>query len=84
MAKQLRVAVLYRASTKKQQKKSISKTRNGKVSARKSVIEDDLPLQRIKCEQTIQEHGWIFTGIEYIEGGVSGFHDTTCATQRGL
>lgn len=62
-----RVAVLYRVSTKKQLKKRSDRDQ----------IDQDLPLQRIECERFIasrEKEGWVHSGIEYIEGGVSGFH----------
>lgn len=65
-----RVAVLYRVSTKKQLKKRSDHDQ----------IDQDLPLQRIECERFIasrEKDGWIHSGIEYIEGGVSGFHTHT-------
>lgn len=67
---QERVAVLYRVSTKKQLKKR----------SERDAVDQDLPLQRIECEKFIASKasdGWVHSGIEYIEGGVSGFHTHT-------
>ena len=52
----LRVHVLYRVSTKKQVDKQ----------------KDDIPMQRIACQQFAEEKGWVITK-EFYEKGVSGF-----------
>ena len=52
----LRVYVLYRVSTKKQ------------VDRQK----DDIPMQRIACQNFAKEKGWVITK-EFYEKGVSGF-----------
>lgn len=52
----MRVYVLYRVSTKKQVDKQ----------------KDDIPMQRIACQEFADEKGWIITK-EFYEKGVSGF-----------
>ncbi|MBA4493118.1 recombinase family protein [Paenactinomyces guangxiensis] len=87
MAEKLRVAIFMRASTNKQttqgKKKLIS--RSGKASARTvSDDENDLPLQKRKCTEYIESKpDWLFTGLEYVEAGVSGFH-THSSKRTGL
>ncbi|SDZ24960.1 Site-specific DNA recombinase [Thermoactinomyces sp. DSM 45892] len=87
MAKKLRVAVFMRGSTNKQTSQGRIKkaSRSGKVSARPtSIDEDDLPLQKKKCMEYIQDRPeWEFTGLEYVEAGVSGFH-THVSKRTGL
>ena len=52
----MRVYVLYRVSTKKQVDKQ----------------KDDIPMQRIACQEFVKEKGWVITK-EFYEKGVSGF-----------
>jgi site-specific DNA recombinase len=80
MTNKLRVALFMRGSTNKQtsqgQQKAIS--RSGRTSARPISDENDLPLQKQKCMEYIQSKpDWEFTGLEYVEAGVSGFHTHT-------
>ena len=75
----IRVAVFYRVSTKKQLKAN-EKRKDGKKSIRDIKPEEDLPLQRKACEEFIRlktKDGWVSSGIEYIEGGVSAFKTHT-------
>ena len=58
----LRVAALYRVSTKKQVGLAFE---NGQ-------IKDDIPLQRRACREFSQNQGWVIVG-EYEEKGVSGY-----------
>lgn len=52
----LRVYVLYRVSTKKQVDKQ----------------KDDIPMQRIACQEFVEEKGWVIAK-EFYEKGISGF-----------
>lgn len=73
-----------RASTNKQTSQGKKKMKSGKLSARLLADEDDLPLQRKKCMEYIESKpDWIFTGLEYVEAGVSGFH-THVSKRTGL
>jgi site-specific DNA recombinase len=66
-----------RGSTNKQTSQGKKKTasRSGKISARPISDENDLPLQKQKCaEYMAGKSDWEFTGLEYVEAGVSGFH----------
>lgn len=86
MSNKLRVAVFMRASTNKQTSKGKHKAASklGKLSARPIVDEDDLPLQKKKCMEYIaSKPDWEFTGLEYVEAGVSGFH-THVSKRTGL
>ena len=58
----LRVAALYRVSTKKQVGLALE---NGQ-------IKDDIPLQRRACREFSQNQGWVIVG-EFEEKGVSGY-----------
>ncbi|PRZ17156.1 DNA invertase Pin-like site-specific DNA recombinase [Laceyella sediminis] len=86
MGEKLRVALFMRASTNKQtsQGKKKAASRAGKMSARPISDENDLPLQKEKCMEYIaNKPDWIFTGLEYVEAGVSGFH-THVSKRTGL
>lgn len=79
----LRVATFMRASTNKQG--TAGQLKKAKNSKKKSVrpvdTEDDLPLQKKMIEEFVNSQPeasngirWEFTGLEYVEAGVSGFH----------
>lgn len=79
----VRVAVFMRASTNRQtnagRMKKLAKA--GKQSARPVTADDDLPLQREKITECLNNQPeaskgikWELTGLEYVEAGVSGFH----------
>lgn len=79
-ADKLRIALFMRASTNKQTSQGKIKlaTRSGKISARPVSDENDLPLQKKKCMEYIENQtDWEFTELEYVEAGVSGFHTHT-------
>lgn len=84
--KKLRVATFMRASTNKQGTAGqLKKAQNSrKKSVRPVDTEDDLPLQKKLIDEFISKQpeadkgiGWVHTGLEYIESGVSGFHTHT-------
>ena len=90
--KELRYAILMRASTNKQtaagKKKKAS--RSGKESARKIEEKDTLPEQKRNIMKFIDSQPeahknikWVDSGLEFIEAGVSGFHTHT-SKRKGL
>lgn len=89
---ELRVATFTRGSTNKQTNRGKAKqlSQSNKVSARESVIDDDLPLQKEMIRQFIDSQPeinkgikWVMTDFEYVEAGVSGFH-THVTKRKGL
>lgn len=90
--KKQRIAILLRGSDKKQTSagKLKKQEKSGKKSAREIKIEDDLPTQKaiildyIKT-QPEKDKGveWEFTGLEFVEAGVSGYH-THITKRKGL
>src|SRR3982751_2463166 len=90
--KELRYAILMRASTNKQTAAGKKKkaARSGKESARPIKEENTLPEQKRNIEKFIESQPeaskgikWVDSGHEFVEAGVSGFHTHT-SKRKGL
>jgi site-specific DNA recombinase len=79
MSQQLKVALFMRVSTKKQTAAGRKVTKYGKEArpSRANKEDESIPLQRQILTEYVEAkktEGWVLSGIEYVEAGVSAFH----------